>query len=331
MENETKPPTRMSKNELKQSLLDLGYEEKSLQDDQDKCLKRPELLEKLQAHHCKDEGEKITVPPVTEESTILSNAVEEEDDIGVEMNPETSTKPHDEGSSIDISVSDDDDDNDDSDEICEEVITPSNPEWTQYVLGKFLDDEMDEKNPRVEGLRRVAGDLVGELVEEGCDLIAPPTEENRFRACAKAWGVFITDKGITKRFEALADAHSGNCLEDYATYLVAMADTRAKGRMFRNALHLRRVVAAEEVSKTMASAADVQSGGSIHVGAITMLRMMADRNGFNIEKVLKDVGIEYKLNASNGEVNLKLLTYEDTLIISKKMREMKEEKEKEGE
>lgn len=335
MEDETKPPTRMSKNELKQALLDLGHKEESLQDAQGKCLKRPELLEKLQAFKNEDEGEKVVVPPDTEELTALSNAVEEEDDIGIEVKSSTSTgaeedlgetltKPSDMGgSSIDISV--------DDDEICEEVLTPSDPGWTQYVLGKFLDDEMDGQNPRVEGLRRVAGELVGELIEEGCDLVASPTEENRLRACAKAWGVFHTSDGITKRFEALADAHSGNCLEDYATYLVAMADTRAKGRMFRNALHLRRVVAAEEVSKTMATTADVQSGGSIHVGSITMLRMIADRQGFNIEEVLKDLGIEYTLNDSTGEVNLTLLSYEDALIVSKKMREMKEGKEKESE
>lgn len=300
MSNATNPPTRMSKTELKKSLLNLGYTEEQLADKDGKCLKRPELLDKLKDHEQGDLGLKI-----------LLNVKEEDNDTGVSVSKnqeefETETE---------------------STETNIPQPKPSDPEWTQFVLGKFLEDEVDGKNPRVEGLRRVAGELVGELIEEGCDLVAAPTEENRFRACAKAWCVFITPEGIEKRFEALADAHSENCFEDYATYLVAMADTRAKGRMYRNALCLRRVVSAEEVSKTMGSAIDVQQGGSIHTSQIAMLRMIADRQNFDISKILDDLGIEYKINDSTGDVNLQSLTYENALAATKSMREIKEAKE----
>lgn len=300
MTTETKPPTKMGKPELKAALLALGYTEEQLADEQGKGLKRPELLEKLHAHKQGEEGLEV-----------LANA-HEDDDVGVAV------------------VQDEKEDREDSEEVLPEELdtpTPSDPGWTQYVLGKFLDDEVDGKNPRVEGLRRVAGELVGELMEEGCDLISVPTEENRFRACAKAWGVFLTPDGRTKRFEALADAHSDNCFEDYATYLVAMADTRAKGRMYRNALCLKRVVSAEEVSKTMGSSVDVQKGGAIHTSQISMIRMISDRNDFNIGDVLNDLGIKYELNESTGDVNLQSLTYEDALAAAKSMREMKEAKE----
>lgn len=302
MIEETKPPTRMSKIELKNALLALGYTEEQLSDDHNKGLKRPTLLEKLQAHHQGEEG------------LAILNDVEEDNDVGVAVEPDT------EKSQDDVSESEPE-----PEEL--DPPSPSDEGWTQYVLGKFLEDEVDGQNPRVEGLRRVAGELVGELIEEGCDLVAPPTEENRFRACAKAWGVFLTHEGRTKRFEALADAHSDNCFEDYATYLVAMADTRAKGRMFRNALHLRRVVAAEEVSKTMAIGADIQQGGAIHTSQISMIRLISDRHNFKIAEVLDLLGIKYELNDNTGDVNLQSLTYEDALAAAKKMREMKEEKE----
>lgn len=308
--------TRMGKPELKSALLALGYTEEQLLDDQGKGLKRPALLEKLQAHQQGEEG-----------LAILSTA-EEDDDVGVaieqitQVGQETITEPD---------TKESENETDESVENGEhgpylDSPTPSDPGWTQYVLGKFLPDEVDGQNPRVEGLRRVAGELVGELIEEGCDLVAAPTEENRFRACAKAWGVFLTPEGQAKRFEALADAHSDNCFEDYATYLVAMADTRAKGRMFRNALCLRRVVAAEEVSKTMATAADVQKGGAIHTSQISMIRLISNRHNFNIAEVLDNLGIKYELNDQTGDVNLQSLSYEDALAAAKSMRELREKK-----
>lgn len=305
MTTDTKPPTRMGKTELKKALRTLGYTEEQLSDENGKGMKRPELLAKLKQH------EQFS----GEEGLETLKEVEEDDDVGVVVEMNVEQKGNETTESINET---------------EELVMPttSDPEWTQFVLGQFLEDEMDGKNPRVEGLRRVAGELVGELIEEGCDLIAAPTEENRFRACAKAWGVFLTPNGMQKRFEALADAHSENCFEDYATYLVAMADTRAKGRMYRNALCLRRVVAAEEVSKTMSTAVDTQKGGAIHTSQISMIRMIADRHHFNISEVLIELGIVYEINEQTGEVNLKSLTYEDALAAAKSMREMKEAKEK---
>ena len=299
MTTETKPPTRMGKKELKDALLALGYTKEQLLDTDGKRLKRPELLAKLQAHKKGEEG-----------LAILSS-VEEDDDVGVAVGPDATDEGADTGEPQPEEL---------------DPPTPSDPGWTQYVLGKFLEDEVDGQNPRVEGLRRVAGELVGELIEEGCDLLAAPTEDNRFRACAKAWGVFLTPEGREKRFEALADAHSENCFEDYATYLVAMADTRAKGRMYRNALCLRRVVAAEEVSKTVATAADIQKGGPIHTSQISMIRLISDRHGFKISGVLDRLGIEYELNDQTGDVNLQSLSYEDALAAATEMRKMKEQK-----
>ncbi len=309
MSDEKNSPTRMGKADLRTALLDFGYTKEQLQDASGRALKRPELLEKFNAHKAGEEGLKV-----------LSKVEEDDDDVGVEIAQDT--KEVDDASSKEETT----ESTDEFEDV--EFPKPSDPGWTQYVLGKLLEDEVDGKNPRVEGLRRIAGELVGDLIEEGCDLVTAPDESNGFRACAKAWGVFVTSDGLTKRFEALADAHPENCYEDYATYLVAMADTRAKGRMFRNALFLRRVVSAEEVNKTVATAADIQQGGSIHTGQISMIRMIADRNKISISEVLDDLSIKYEMNEETGDVNLNSLTYEDALLTAKKMREIKEAKEK---
>jgi len=295
MDSDTQAPTRMNKQALKSALIELGYSESQLLDDNGKPMKRPALLDMLQNH--KQESQDFAVLA----------AVEEDDEIGIAVETQ------------------EDDQEDDS--LTEAVIpSPSDAEWTQYVLGQFMDDEVDGQNPRVEGLRRVAGELVGELIEEGCDLVSPPTQDNNYRACVKAWGIFVTEAGVQKRFEALADAHGDNCFEDYATYLVAMADTRAKGRMYRNALCLRRVVAAEEVSKTVATAADIQQGGKIHGGQISLLRLLSEREEISISKVLDELSIPYELNENTGDVKLTELSYEDALAATKKIRELKEQK-----
>ena len=50
MPEEVKSPTRMSKVELKNLLLGLGYTEDQLLDTGGKSMKKPDLLEKLKAH-----------------------------------------------------------------------------------------------------------------------------------------------------------------------------------------------------------------------------------------------------------------------------------------
>lgn len=317
MSEEVTPPTKMKKEEIEQELLKLGYSEEDLTDSNGKKFKRPALVEKLQDHRQGEEGLSILSEVDSEDIGVAVVEQDAKEDDGVEVLELGNGKS-----------------NDAFDNDAEDMTIPcvppkqSDPDWTQYVLGKFLPDEVDGKNPRVEGLRRVAGELVGELIEEGCDLVASPCEDNRFRACVKAWGVFLTSDGRTKRFEALADAHGENCQEDYATYLVAMADTRAKGRVFRNALGLRRVVAAEEVSKTVALASDVQPGGAIHTGQISLIRLMADRNGLNLVEVLDGLCIKHELDDRTADVNLKKVTYEEALSIVKCMRQKIEENSK---
>lgn len=207
-----------------------------------------------------------------------------------------------------------------------ENMTKHSPEWTQYVLGLFMPDELDGGNPRVEGLRRISGMVLGDLIEEGCDLVSPPSNDNNFRACVKAWGVFVDSNGVRRRFEAIADASQENCTEDFQTYIVAMADTRAKGRMFRNALCLRRVVAAEEVNKTMFTASDIQSGGQIHEGQISMIRILTDRMGLPLSRVLAHLTIECSCK-TDGDVDLKKLTYDDAVKVAKFLNEIRQDKE----
>ncbi|KKL65214.1 hypothetical protein LCGC14_2157230 [marine sediment metagenome] len=191
------------------------------------------------------------------------------------------------------------------------------PAWTQYVLGKFLDDELDGENPRVDGLRRVAQEVIGMIIEEGCDLISSPVIENGMRACVKGWVVFENGQ----RFESLADASPTNITgEEYAMYLTAMADTRAKGRCLRNALGLKRVVAAEEVSNRVGGV-DGNTEGAIHTGQITAIHLVAGRIKVSVPKLLKEMKIECE-NLENGSPNLKSLKHTQAVEILQELQKL---------
>lgn len=211
---------------------------------------------------------------------------------------------------------------------------------TQRILNMFHDDELDNGNPKVEGLRRVAEEVVGDIREEGCDLIQAPSPENGMMACAKAWIVFrqeslanqvstdgrggvdsIISKPILRRYEALADAHPGNVTDDFSGYLVAVADTRAKGRCFRNALKLKRVVAAEEIGRPKSSDLD-NTNIKIDGQQIILIERLADRKNISITKLLTDMEIAFDGASNNSSIaNLKSLSYQDALRLMARLNE----------
>lgn len=281
------PPTRLKKKELQEMLLQMGHAPDDING-----LKRPALLELFASE---DVGQSA-------EAALGDVTMEEE-----------KTTPTVGVSTVDLETQL-------SNDIQEakEIPDRCDKEWTQYVLGKFLDDELDGENPRVDGLRRVAQELVGTIIEDGCDLVACPTVENGMRACVKAWVVFENGQ----RFEALADASPVNITgEEYVIYLTAMADTRAKGRCLRNALGLKRVVAAEEVSNKVGLGVDGNSDAAIHTGQITAMHLVAGRIKVSIPKLLEEMKIECS-SLDSGSPNLKSLKHEEAVSILQKLQEL---------
>lgn len=267
-------PSRLSKEALIKKLIDEGYPGENLH-----ALKRPQLIDLIKEDQQTEEQKgEIAVQVLEEiEKVTKPDPIDESDEDQCDQ-----TKPE---------------------------ISPNSPDWTQYILGKFADDELEGKNPRVEGLRRVAEEVVGELIEEGCDLVAAPTVDNEMRVCVKCWVVFDVG-GTLKRFEALADAYPGNCTSIFGAYLTAMADTRGKGRCFRNALKLRQVVAAEEIDPVVAASQTGDDQQPIDPSQSTAIRVVAKRLGASIQKCLDAMDVKYELN-NDGVLNLASLTKGD--------------------
>ena len=127
----------------------------------------------------------------------------------------------------------------------EESIIPKigDSKWHDYVMTLFEEDEIYKGNPTVDGLRRVATKLFGQIVNIDIAVIKPIT---------------LNDPTVTVEFtlrfghfdcsySGIADATSENIKPPYNKFLTAMAETRAEGRALKRALCLKRVISAEEM------------------------------------------------------------------------------------
>lgn len=192
----------------------------------------------------------------------------------------------------------------------------TDPTWPAFVLKHFVDDELEGKNPRLEGLRRVAELLLGSIAEEDCKLVQAPSPENGMRAAVKAKIVFRsqTEGGLNRIFTGLGGAGPDNCTDEFGRFPVAMAETRAKGRAFRSALRLRRVVAAEEVAGAPSNP-DVADDQAIHVGQVSVLALLAERQKISLPALLAKMGID--------KTDLRQLTRGEGIAVAKAINDLR--------
>jgi len=170
--------------------------------------------------------------------------------------------------------------------VKEEDVPPTSTSlaWNDYVLGLLEPMDFQENNPTVDGLRRVARLLIGEIVEE-----FPHTVACREDFAAVEY-TLVFDNGV--RVGAVADSHNNNNQQPpYSFYHLAVAETRAMGRALRKVLNLRKVVSAEELGQT----ATVSSSSFLNPISGAQLKV--------IEKLCKQLGIDsMKLINSGSKV-----------------------------
>jgi hypothetical protein len=176
-------------------------------------------------------------------------------------------------------------------------IKPTDYEWTQFVLGQFRDEELAGENPTIDGLRRIAELYVGRIVSKESDLLDPPTHDNGMRATVKVRVTYESPLGTVSHC-GLADVSPENCDPEYARFPSSSAETRAEARCHRSALKLRKVVAAEEMSSSIPLAGD--TNGPATPGFIAGLKMMADKAGVSVTKVLTALEIKRPLEKASG-------------------------------
>lgn len=159
--------------------------------------------------------------------------------------------------------------------------SPTSLEWNDYVIGLFSPEELDNGNPKVDGLRRVAQLLLGKIQDEYPDV----KSSNSVYACVEYTFVF---DGC--RVAAVADSTEfNNVTAPYSVYPVAIAETRAMGRALRKALNLRNVVSAEEISQ-------IAAPQTTHVNVITGAQVIT------IDKLCKNLNVNVNKLLETGKM-----------------------------
>jgi len=165
------------------------------------------------------------------------------------------------------------------DETATEEVIPNieSPEWTPFVLGKLLPDEIYDSLPKVEGLRRVTNQYVGRVIKSVSQVVQAPNAHNGNHSCVVHNLTILEDSGLTLEYSGVADVFKGNGDDPLFSwrYSSATCETRAESRAYRRALRLRHVVTAEEMSDVPVE--DSGMDGSITGPQKTLINIICQR------------------------------------------------------
>lgn len=181
----------------------------------------------------------------------------------------------------------------------------SDPEWSNFVMGHFVDDELDKDGkPLVHGLRRVVRKLLGPVLESEPDviqcpafipgnerltLLQPAVVKHRVRVlmCRLESGM---SAAYPITFAEVADVYFGNTDPNFVRYATAMASTRAEARCLRKMLQLR-CVASEETTNLPVEDASVD--GFITPTQVTFLNVLCKRCDIDLMKFISSGKNQY--------------------------------------
>lgn len=119
------------------------------------------------------------------------------------------------------------------------------PDWHDYAMSLFEEDELMNGHPLVTGLRRVSEVVLGQIMYSGPTQVFPVTRDDHH---GRATVVFTVRFANGSEYSEVADAWEGNTDDTFCAYAVAIASTRAEARALRKALKIKGV-AAEELTK----------------------------------------------------------------------------------
>ncbi len=161
--------------------------------------------------------------------------------------------------------------------------------WTDYVISLLRKDEMQDGNPTLFGLRRIAQQLISRIVECRTLVKQIPNPTNNFTATVVVEVTFTRYAGGPGGlWSGAADVSPANCMEEYARHPTATAESRAEGRALRKALGIN----VHTVDEVGISPVDVNDDGLISSNQVSSIDMMATtRLNISVSALLNSLGI----------------------------------------
>jgi hypothetical protein len=168
----------------------------------------------------------------------------------------------------------------------EVVVVPEMHEaaWTDYVLSQLFPDELSDKCPTVEGLRRISQVLLGPIVDSSPqDLVLNNEETAVSYKVTFLWQRNDPRFGMEVSFGSCADTTDTNANHPYNKYKAAMSDTRAEGRALKKALGLKRVLTAEEANPEL----ELPSKDTVTSGQLAAIKNLCKKQDINVNKFVE--------------------------------------------
>lgn len=162
------------------------------------------------------------------------------------------------------------------------------PDWTEFALSSLTDKEKVDGNPRVDGLRRLAGYFFG-WFSTHTEVVASPSVSNAGRATVV---VTLTFHQSNRTVCGAADVYSGNTGHPYYEHAVATAESRAEGRALRKALYLTSVLSAEEVEHAPEDDEAGSKGAQVPTSMLNSLQIMCAKHGVDLFKLAVKMGYD---------------------------------------
>lgn len=190
------------------------------------------------------------------------------------------------------------------------------PEWTDYVIGQLDESEFWEGVPKLDGLRRMVEKLISPIVRVSVD-IKPVISTN---TAIIAIATVLLRNG--EEFSAASDATPSSAPEGFRNRLTALADSRAKSKVYREILRLKNISTTEEVNHSV----DTDEHEPI-VGSQTILinNLIKDISNLHSKRVSISKLIKELFPSQNGDINM--LKYSEAGKIVQKLSNFKAKRE----
>lgn len=160
--------------------------------------------------------------------------------------------------------------------------------WTDYILSLLDKDEkistVSGEAPTVDGLARVANLVISPKINV---VKTEVIQASKDYACVK-----VTISNGLQSIDGVAEVYPENTDSPFSMYPAATAETRALGRAYRKLLRLKKVFAAEEVSKKASISLpniNVEDTNKITDSHIMFIDMMCERLNISVMEVMENI------------------------------------------
>lgn len=174
------------------------------------------------------------------------------------------------------------------------------PEWNDYVMSLFLPDELNDGNPNVAGLRRVANLIFDNILFSGPRDVRTSVEKNEPTKATVVYEIQYVQYGVTKACSAVASSWIGNTDDEFVPFSESVAETRAEGRVLRKMLGIKNVCADELTNKNTKEIVNnyiekqqqTDDSSITHVQK-TVITKLCERLGINLVKFINSGAKKY--------------------------------------